>query len=109
MNNVAERILLETNYIKQEIIFGEHSDCIQVVDVEAGLGKSRCSEEAVVKIYNIDPTKFVIIVLKNQDCIITKDKLYLSHKRINELARRDIALGVDSLNIEEVRYNSTSD
>lgn len=104
MKNVQDKILSEINYIKQEIIFGKHADHILVIDTEPGVGKSRISEEAVVELHNINPTAFVIMVLRNQDSDGKIGKLYHTYKRINELAKKEIALAVDSLNIDQVRH-----
>lgn len=104
MDNVKEKILLETNYIKEEIIHGKHDDHFLIINTEPGVGKSRGAEEGVVELYNIDPTKFVIMVLRNKDSNINSGKFHYAHKRINDIAGKEIALAVDTDNIDSVRH-----
>ncbi|MDS0527127.1 hypothetical protein NNC19_15655 [Clostridium sp. SHJSY1] len=92
MKTMQEKINEQKAYIKNQVINGQNRDHFNVIDMEAGGGKSIAIQEALADLYKIDPSRKSVLVMKFID---KNEDSYSACKRINELAGKEIAIAVN--------------
>ncbi|KAF1085685.1 hypothetical protein SPSYN_01829 [Sporotomaculum syntrophicum] len=92
----TEKKQKQLEYLQDAIINGQNKDKFLVIDTEAGLGKSLETEKTLALLYMQNPKIKSIFVQKFKNT----DKNF-SHKRINKLAGKEIAIAIDASNYKE--------